>query len=416
MGDCGGNSLASITGNISTINEEPMKEVAVELNSTLPEYPVNRMTDASGTFRFNGLPIGAKYEVKPSKTNDYLNGVNTLDLVQIQRHILGIKKLQDPYLMIAADADGDKAIRVSDIVDLRKLILGISEKLPNVESWRMVKKNQEMGSTPWPFDETITHGILKEDQKENDFIGVKVGDVDGSANANSISQQTSPRSIGIGLSIEDKQVKVGEEIVVMIQVEDFTDIHGMQFTLAHHGLELTSIEGRALALSQEHIGSPKVGVTTLSWTSDQGVSVEKGLALVKLTFRSNVNTSISKSIAITSEVTASEAYKGTDMERVGITLENRNASTIDAMTLSQNEPNPWKESTMIRYTLPSASEVTLKVIDMAGKVLFTRKLNGEKGENATQITKNELTNYSGLLQYILEVDTQVLQKRMIVIE
>jgi hypothetical protein len=416
MGDCGGNSLASITGNISTMNEEPMREVAVELNATLPEYPVMQMTDASGTFRFDGLPIGAKYEVKPSKTNDYLNGVNTLDLVQIQRHILGIKKLENPYLMIAADADGDNAIRISDIVELRKLILGISEKLPNVDSWRMVKKNQEMGSTPWPFDETITHGILKEDQKENDFIGVKVGDVDGSASVNATSQQTSPRSVGIILSVEDKPIKIGEGIEVMIRVEDFIGVHGMQFTLAHKGLELISLEGRAIALSQEHIGSPKEGITTLSWASDQAVSVEENSTLVKLTFRSMVNTSISKSIAITSEVTKAEAYKGTDMERVGISLETRNASTIDAIALSQNEPNPWKESTMIRYTLANASEVTLKVIDMTGKVVLTRKLKGEKGENATQISKNELTNHSGLLQYILEVDTQVLQKRMIVIE
>ena len=55
-----------------------------------------------------------------------MNGVSTLDLVHIQRHILGIQSLNDPYNAIAADADNNGKISASDLTVIRKAILGIS--------------------------------------------------------------------------------------------------------------------------------------------------------------------------------------------------------------------------------------------------------------------------------------------------
>ncbi|MBL0102221.1 MAG: hypothetical protein IPP49_21100 [Saprospiraceae bacterium] len=40
---------------------------------------------------------GQDYQITASKGGDYLNGVSTLDLVLIQRHILGIQTLDSPY-------------------------------------------------------------------------------------------------------------------------------------------------------------------------------------------------------------------------------------------------------------------------------------------------------------------------------
>jgi hypothetical protein len=42
------------------------------------------------------------------KNDDYLNGVSTLDLVMIQRHILSISKFTDPFNIIAADINNDE--------------------------------------------------------------------------------------------------------------------------------------------------------------------------------------------------------------------------------------------------------------------------------------------------------------------
>jgi len=59
-----------------------------------------------------------------------LLGVNTIDLVRIQRHILGIETFVSPCSLWAADVNSDGQINGLDLVELLKLILGIYTELP----------------------------------------------------------------------------------------------------------------------------------------------------------------------------------------------------------------------------------------------------------------------------------------------
>jgi len=74
----------------------------------------------------------------PFIMTDQLNGVSTLDLIHIQRHILGLELLESPYQLIAADINSSKDINGIDLVELRKLILGIYTEFPNNTSWRFI--------------------------------------------------------------------------------------------------------------------------------------------------------------------------------------------------------------------------------------------------------------------------------------
>ena len=47
------------------------------------------------------------YKISASKNDDPLNGLSTLDLVLIQRHILGANKFTTAENIIAADVNGD---------------------------------------------------------------------------------------------------------------------------------------------------------------------------------------------------------------------------------------------------------------------------------------------------------------------
>jgi len=49
----------------------------------------------------------------------------------IQKHILFIERFGDYKKLLAADVNSDSDINVLDLLDLRKIILGIAEKLPN---------------------------------------------------------------------------------------------------------------------------------------------------------------------------------------------------------------------------------------------------------------------------------------------
>ena len=60
----------------------------------------------------------------PKKNIGYDNGVSTLDLVKIQKHILGKSPLESEMREVAADVNNDGKVSALDLLDIRKLILG----------------------------------------------------------------------------------------------------------------------------------------------------------------------------------------------------------------------------------------------------------------------------------------------------
>jgi hypothetical protein len=59
---------------------------------------MNVMTGSNGAFDFANMNNGGNYTVSPNKNDDHTNGVTTLDLVLMQRHILAIRQVEDsPY-------------------------------------------------------------------------------------------------------------------------------------------------------------------------------------------------------------------------------------------------------------------------------------------------------------------------------
>ncbi|MBK8484878.1 MAG: hypothetical protein IPL31_11190 [Saprospiraceae bacterium] len=95
-------------------------------------------TDIEGKYAFNQIANGQTMTVMPSKTDGWLNGVTTADIVKIQRHILGLEPLSSAYKMIAADVNKSKTITSKDVSDLRRLILGITNEISGNTSWRFV--------------------------------------------------------------------------------------------------------------------------------------------------------------------------------------------------------------------------------------------------------------------------------------
>lgn len=120
----------------------------------------------------------------PVKDDNPLNGVSTYDLVLISRHILGLDPFDNPYQMIAADADRFNKVTTFDIVEFRKLILGVYDTLPNNTSWRFVDKSFQFPNlnnpfqTPFPEEKTFKIPPFGVD---GHFIALKVGDVNESA-------------------------------------------------------------------------------------------------------------------------------------------------------------------------------------------------------------------------------------------
>ncbi len=174
----------SIEGNILTEQGQPVGQVTIQVNTNTPA-----ITDGNGYYAFHDLPPGSDYSVLPRKDIAPLNGVTTYDLVLIRRHVLGVELLDSPYKLIAADVNKSNTVTTSDLVALQKLILHVDANFENNESWRFVDADFVFSNPMNPFEtafpEWKNFNNLSLNSKA-DFIGVKIGDVNGSADALSL--------------------------------------------------------------------------------------------------------------------------------------------------------------------------------------------------------------------------------------
>ncbi|MFN0215655.1 MAG: dockerin type I domain-containing protein [Saprospiraceae bacterium] len=132
---------------------------------------------------------GYNYDILPSRNNDPLNGVTTYDLVLISKHILGLEPFDSPLKMIAADVNMDGKVTTYDIFIARKLILGIITELPHAKSWRFIPHDYIFPVPQNPFEPSIPDRITVPRSTEfpygsYKFSGIKIGDVDFSADPN----------------------------------------------------------------------------------------------------------------------------------------------------------------------------------------------------------------------------------------
>lgn len=170
-----------LEGNIYTEEGDMVQSVEVGLNAE----PFVYVTDNDGFYTFSVLEE-LDYEISPYLNSDITNGVTVYDLVLISQHILGLNLLDSPYKLIAADANNNQLVTTLDLIAIRKVILQMEVAFPNNTSWRFVDAQHIFPNpyAPWGFPETINFTFLETNHLDSDFIGVKVGDVNGSVQAN----------------------------------------------------------------------------------------------------------------------------------------------------------------------------------------------------------------------------------------
>lgn len=181
QGGCTHTQICTVTisGKIQTEDNEAIPGVTVNLTGSQTQS----MTTASdGVYSFT-VNVGGDYTITPSKTNDAPTntGVTTTDITLIRRHVLGSTLLNSPYKIIAADANNSSFVSTADIPPVRIVVLSATAKFPPLNSrlWEFVSSYNDPTS-PFPFVTTRTYTNLTSDQLNQDFIGVKIGDVNNS--------------------------------------------------------------------------------------------------------------------------------------------------------------------------------------------------------------------------------------------
>ncbi len=419
-GVCNDSSAASIAGVISTENSENVQDVSVDLRTSTNPFS-NFTTGADGLYAFNGVPMDRQYRVKAVRNNDFINGVSTLDLVFIQKHILGIQKLSSPYKIIAADINKSNTVTALDIVELRKLILGLYDEFPNNDSWRFVSKDYQFAdrTQPWGFPFEVVIDKMSEGQNLIDLIGIKIGDVNSTALANGLLG-ASVRTSGakLAFTIEEQSLNAGQEFRIPVRAKNFLGVEGYQFTINLNGVTITEIQSGSINVSEDNFGfiNSEKGLVTTSWNSFEPVSIDKTDDLFYIVVRADQNVNLSEAFKFNSAITKSEAYAAGQVMNVSVEFTRGDAlvETGD-FELYQNNPNPFSKTTTIGFVLPVKGSASLKILDVTGKIVKEYTGDFTKGYNEIRVDKKDMPA-SGVLYYQLDAQDYTATKKMVVIE
>jgi hypothetical protein len=409
-----------INGDLRTESNDVTNPVKMELYEN-----GNMMLERTGSpYTFGDLKLATTYVVKPTRTEDPSNGVTTADIVKIQKHILGQEVITSPYKLIAADVTNNGKITASDISEIRKLILGVTSKFATVESWTFVPKSYVFAdpTQPWGAPRTATEVFgTQREVKQSDFVAIKMGDLNGNARASNVMSGSVRTSGKLSMEIDEQEMVAGEVYKVNFKSSDFRNISGYQFTLKFDSemLNFEGVESGVLGTTESNFGTNRVneGILTTSWNSGTGTSYGSDETLFTVVFRSVRSGKLSGMLAITSEVTAAEAYEASE-EVKGVSLNARTDQGVvesGVFELYQNNPNPFNKETVVSYRLPEAGAVKLSIYDVTGKVIRVYEIQGQKGLNTQKIEKSEL-NGGGVLYYQLDAANHTATKRMVVVE
>ena len=403
---CSTGSESRVAGTIKTESGANVENVTVNVNNATSTY----LTGLQGYYEFLGLQAGGSYTVAPQKDINPLNGVTTLDLVLISKHILGIQSLGTPYKMIAADVNNSESITTLDLVELRKLILNIIPDFTNSTSWKFVDKNYQF-TTNNPLTEAYpqSYNITSLNANMNiDFIGVKVGDVNGTAQANSLATGENRSAGDFNINAEETTLSAGETKEVSFSA-DMTEVAGYQFTMSFgNGVEVMDVKAGE-GVTAENFGMTSINEGIITTSVDNATANKAAKFTVVLKAKEDVK--LSEVVSINSRITKAEAYNN-NLDRMNVGINFRGA--VSGYALYQNNPNPFKGETVIGFNLPSAERATLKVMDITGKVIKVVEGNFSKGYNEVKLNRNDVA--VGTLVYELSTADFTATKRMVVVE
>ncbi len=400
--------IVNVTGEFRTASDNPIENTQVELDqSTMPMTYSND----NGYYAFENLDLGADYNVVPTKDVDHLDGVSTLDLVLIQKYLLGNLEFESPYYYIAADINKSNSISSVDLVELRKLILGIYTEFPNNTSWRMIDKGFTFPNGINPLDMEFPESYQILDLTNDmiiDFVGVKVGDVNGNASEN-IGESIVDQRQTLELFYDDKDISKGERVQIELWTNQSLEISGLQLYLKHPGLELKGLSSNSLDLNSNNWNIDQNGHSRISWnTISDDLNIASG-EFITLEFEAKSNVRLSEVVNVVETQLKSEIY--TDSPVVPKRISLQPAST-ELFSVQQNRPNPWLAETAIAVKTMDEGEAEIRITDMLGRLVFSKKVYLQKGGNEI-ILKDEDLNKTGLFLYSITKGKTSLTKQMI---
>ncbi len=371
--------------------EDGIEEVRIQVDGLAnfaPPYSFFDYSDSDGYGVFFLLPHSSQITISSSKNDNQLNGVTTYDLVLISKHILALEPLNDPFKMIAADANMSGSVTTFDIVEIRKLILGVYDTFPNNTSWRFVDKAFSFPNPLNPFQSIFPENIVQQDWNGNpgefEFVGVKIGDVNNTAipnaNAPNPAESRSPNF----LVIPNLELKAGETMDVPIRATERGNWLGLQFGLGFDPelLEIESIESSVLSdFGTENWAQPRPGQVSLSWSAASATRISLDETLFSMRLRSRTHIQLSKVFKTTAKSRLQPEVYGLDGAAQPLQFVFSTEDALESIQVFAPQPNPTTAGSSIPVQLSQPENLRVEICDLSGKVLWDNDLALGKGSH-----------------------------------
>lgn len=418
QGGCENGGGMKISGSISTPKNDVVEEVKVDLAAPALEMFKSDLTNESGIYSFVNNPLSFGYELRPVKEGSYLDGVSTLDLVHMQRHILGLAPFTDAYDVIASDINNDEKVSASDLLELRKLILGVIDEFSQNESYRFVAEDQvfEEIHNPWPIEESIIIDPLEHEMNNQNFKVIKIGDVDGNAayglKAEEDTQTRNDKSTAF--VIDDLKMVEGESYVINVYAGTDQSIAGFQMALNVTDLLNVELRSGNLTIDNDNVALGQKELK-LSWIGMKDIEVNQGDVLFSIIATASENSEVSQSISVNEKsILRSELYTS-DLRVKNLELAIRDQKNDLDFAVYQNEPNPFRNQTEITFDLPESSKVELSIVDITGKRVYNETTTMAKGANSF-VLEGSILGESGIYYYTITTGEYSETKKMIFVK
>ncbi|WP_020567049.1 peroxidase family protein [Neolewinella persica] len=373
---CGGATVAAdglIRVHSTNANLEGVTVSAVDANG---EVMSADLTTALGFYDFDELPACRELKLVAELDDDWTNGLDIFDMVDINLHLLGRQEFSSPYQLLAADANGDTEVDVFDIIALARQILGLATSLrPEPElPWIFVPAGYEFENPANPFLENYPTSIDFADVDPADinqgFVAMKRGDVNADAELN-----VSNLRVGLVVDLPDAVVSAGAERLVEVRFSG-DELAGFQLELETEGLELLGVAYTDLPAENYRVAAGKL----------QLLNLESGAAehAVVLRVKANSTGNLREMFSIAEDAGRSVAVAA-DGSPLRVVL-GAVAGAEEGFLESKIFPNPFADVVTLNFAAPLETSSTAEILDVNGRVLRTQALPAG----------TETTRFSGL--------------------
>jgi hypothetical protein len=408
VGISNGASTAKINGKVQREDGGTLKNVKICLSGT---YEDTVTTKTDGLFEFN-LSLGAKINLKAKREGDVREGLNAIDAVLLQRHILGYINFNSEYKKIAADVNKSGNLSALDVAEIKRVILGYQVGF-RAPTWQFVPEGYAFPTLDQnrvlPAPDSMLLPYLLDNKSNQNFIAIKTGDLNLSANLNA----SAPRSTKtLTLQIADKAYAKGETFDLTLSAAKDFELSALQAALHLDNtfLAINKIQNIDLAHfseSDRNMSKAQKGDIRLVWTNPdvQKIAAKSNLFSIQCTALQDIK-SLKNLVSLDEKTMPSLAYEAEQEQHIALEfIASKVVTEADETSLSVY-PNPCDAA----FTLhtPKASAATL--FDGEGRVVARFDL---LEKSTTQIETKDLPSGIYLLQ--TQGEKEILTKKITIL-